>query len=125
MPALIGWKAGLLAAILIAGFASGIYFMWGQVQDARASAQAANEKADTLGKLYEEQAKRQAASDALLAVRKRKDNELSQQLTKLRSDLDGALSNEPKWAAGCIPSAVADRLRLPADADCPDPRPSP
>lgn len=125
MPALIGWKAALLAAVLIMGFGSGIYVMWGQVQDARAVAQAASEQAAALGKQLEDLAKRQAASDALLVVRKRKDNELSQQLTKLRSDLDGALTSEPKWAADCIPGAVADRLRLPADADCPDPRPTP
>lgn len=125
MPTLIGWKAGLLAVILIAGFGSGIYVMWGQVQDARAAAQAAAEKADTLGKQLEDLAKRQAASDALLAVRKRKDNELSQQLIKLRSDLDGALTDEPTWAAGCIPGAVADRLRLPTDPDCVDPRSTP
>lgn len=125
MPSVIGWKAALFAAILVIGFGSGIYVMWGQVQDARAVAQAASEQAETLGKQLEDLAKRQAASDALLAVRKRKDNELSQQLIKLRSDLDGALTDEPKWAADCIPGAVADRLRLPADPDCPDPRPAP
>lgn len=125
MPTVTGWKAALLAAILIIGFGAGIYVMWGQVQDARTTAREAKDKAVELGKSLEDLAKRQAASDALLAVRKRKDNELSQQLIKLRSDLDGALTDEPKWAADCIPGAVADRLRLPADADCPDPRPTP
>lgn len=125
MPTVIGWKAALLATILVIGFGSGIYVMWGQVQDARTVAKEANQKATDLGKQLEDLAKRQAASDALLAVRKRKDNELSQQLIKLRSDLDGALTNEPQWASDCIPGAVADRLRLPADPDCIDPRPAP
>lgn len=125
MPTVIGWKAALFAAILIIGFGSGIYVMWGQVQDARTTAKEAKDKAVELGKSLEDLAKRQAASDALLAVRKRKDNELSQQLIKLRSDLDGALTDEPKWAADCIPGAVADRLRLPADPDCVDPRSAP
>lgn len=125
MPTVIGWKAALFGAVLVIGFGSGIYFMWGQVSDARALAQAASEQAATLGKSLEDMVKRQAASDALLAIRKQKDNELSAQLTRLRSDLNGALNDEPKWASDCIPGAIAERLHLPADPDCPSPRPSP
>lgn len=125
MPTMIGWKAALIAAILVIGFGSGIYVMWGQVQDARSLAKEANQKAVDLGKSLEDLAKRQAASDALLAARKRKDNDLDRQLIKLRSDLDGALNDEPTWSSDCIPGAVADKLRLPADPDCVDPRPSP
>lgn len=125
MPTVIGWKGALLAGLLLAGFGTGIYVMWGQVQDARALAKEASDRADSLGKQLTDLAKRQADTDALLAVRKQKDNELSAQLTKLRSDLNGALNDEPKWASDCIPGTIADRLRLPADPDCPDPRPSP
>lgn len=115
-----GIKIAILLGLFMAGVAGGGYLMWGQVQDARAVARDANQKAVDLGKSLEDLVKRQAASDALLAVRKRKDNELSQQLIKLRSDLEGALTNEPAWASDCIPRAVADKLRLPADPNCPD-----
>jgi len=121
----LGIKLALIAAFVVAGALGGGYFMWGQVQDARALAKEASQKAIDLGKSLEDLAKRQAASDVLLADRKRKDNALNQQLIKLRSDLDGALKDEPAWSADCIPGAIADRLRLPADKDCPDPRPAP
>lgn len=121
----LGIRLALVLGLFLAGVAGGGYFMWGQVQDARTTAKEASDKAAELGKSLEDLAKRQAASDALLADRKRKDNELSQQLIKLRSDLNGALTNEPEWAADCIPGTVADRLRLPADKDCPDPRTTP
>lgn len=119
----LGIKLALIAILFASGAAGGGYLMWGQVQDARAVAKQASERADDLGKQLDDLAKRQADTDALLAVRKRKDNELTAQLTKLRSDLNGALKDEPAWSADCVPSAVADRLRLPLDPDCPRPSP--
>lgn len=119
----VGVTLAIAAALVFTGAAGGGYLMWGQVQDARAVAKDASERATNLGKQLDDLAKRQADTDALLAVRKRKDNELTAQLTKLRSDLNGALKDEPAWSADCVPPAVADRLRLPLDPDCPRPTP--
>ena len=122
MPAL-GVTLAIAAALVVSGAAGGGYMMWGQVQDAREVAREAKDKAENLGKQLDDLAKRQAATDALLALRKAKDNQLTAQLERLRSDLNGALKDEPAWSADCVPSAVADRLRLPLDPDCPRPAP--
>lgn len=125
----------LWLAVFAAGVGAGGYVMHGQVQDARAAADAAQEqakeangKAEELGKSLDLMLARQAQTDASLAVRKRQEATLQAQLKGLNSELDRALKNDPTssaWGADCVPSAIADRLRLPADPDCASPRPSP
>lgn len=114
-------RVGFWLALFAVGAASGGWLMWGQVQDARASAQAANDRAKELGKSLEALRASQVAVDALLADRKRQESVLASQLGRLRSDLDRVLSDDPKsssWAAECVPVAVAQRLRLPVDPRC-------
>lgn len=125
----------LWLAVFAAGVGAGGYFMHGQVQDARAAAASAetrakeaDEKAESLGKSLDSMLARLAQTDASLAVRKRQEAALSAQLKELNSDLDRAFKDDPTsviWGADCVPSAVADRLRLPADPDCPGARPAP
>lgn len=127
MPAL-GVRISIILVLLIAAFSGGGYLMWGQVQDARESAREANDKAVEVGKLLDETIKRQAALDALLAARKQSDSAMSAQLKKLRSDLEGVMKDDPEsatWAPNCVPTAVAERLRLPPDKDCVQPGASP
>lgn len=134
LKALLG-SYWLWLAVFAAGVGSGGYFMHGQVQDARAAAQAAqaqskeaNGKAEELGKSLDSMLARQAQTDASLAARKRQESILQAQLKGLNSDLDRAFKNDPTssvWGADCVPPAVADRLRLPADPDCTSARPSP
>lgn len=125
----------LWLAVFAAGVGAGGYFMHGQVQDARAAAEAAqaqakeaNGKAEELGKSLDLMLARQAQTDASLAVRKRQEAALSAQLKELNSDLDRAFKNDPTssaWGADCVPAAIADRLRLPADPDCAGARAAP
>ena len=114
-------RIGFWLALVAAGALSGGYLMWGQVQDARYAAKAAEDQAVSLGKQLAEVMARQASTDALLAARKRSDNALTAQLKQLRSDLDKAFRHDPEtaaWSDTCVPGVVADRLRLPADPDC-------
>lgn len=134
LKALLG-SYWLWLAVFAAGVGAGGYFMHGQVQDARAAAQAAqdqakeaNGKAEELGKSLDSMLARQAQTDASLAARKRQEAILQSQLKGLNSDLDRAFKNDPTssvWGADCVPAAVADRLRLPADPDCTVSRTSP
>ncbi|MOA31847.1 hypothetical protein D3C78_1530260 [compost metagenome] len=103
------------------GILSGGWLMWGQISDARERAESAELRSIELGKQFEEMAARQAQTDASLATRRRQSDALSAQLGRLRSDLDRITRDDEKasvWAAGCLPGAVADRMRLPADQDC-------
>lgn len=121
----------LWLAVFAAGAGAGGYVMYGQVQDARAAAKAAqdqareaNGKAEELGKSLASVLARQAQTDASLAARKRQEAALTAQLKELNSDLDRAFKNDPisaAWGADCVPDAVAKRLRLPSDPDCPTP----
>lgn len=125
----------LWLAVFAAGVGAGGYIMHGQVQDARAAAQAAqaqakeaNGKAEELGKSLDSMLARQAQTDASLAARKRQESILQAQLKGLNSDLERAFKNDPTssaWGADCVPSAIADRLRLPADPDCDGARAAP
>lgn len=125
----------LWLAVFAAGVGAGGYVMYGQVQDARSSASAAQAQAkeakgqaEELGKSLALVLARQAQTDASLAARKRQEATLQAQLKSLNSDLDRAFKNDPTstaWGADCVPDAVADRLRLPADPDCAGARPSP
>lgn len=134
LKALLG-SHWLWLALFAAGAASGGYLMYGQVQDARAAAEAArkeakeaNGKAEELGKSLASVLARQAQTDASLAARKRQEAALTAQLKELNSDLDRAFKDDPNsatWGADCVPAAVADRLRLPADPDCAGARPAP
>lgn len=134
LKALLG-SYWLWLAVFVAGAGAGGYVMHGQVQDARSAASAAQEQAreakgqaEELGKSLALVLARQAQTDASLAVRKRQEATLQAQLKGLNSDLDRAFKNDQTstvWGADCIPDAVADRLRLPADPDCSGARPSP
>jgi uncharacterized protein HemX len=125
----------LWLAVFAAGVGAGGYVMYGQVQDARSAAQAAqaqakeaNGKAEELGKSLASVLARQAQTDASLAVRKRQEATLQAQLKSLNSDLDRAFKNDQTstvWGADCVPDAVADRLHLPSDPDCSGARPAP
>lgn len=116
-------------ALFAAGVCVGGYIMHGQVMDARAAAEAAkkdakeaSDKAEELGKSLDSVLARQAQTDASLAARKRQEAALQAQLKGLHSDLDRVLKDDPNssvWGAGCVPDAIASRLRLPADPDCP------
>lgn len=127
LKALLG-SYWLWLAVFAAGVGAGGYFMHGQVQDARAAANAAQEqakeangKAEELGKSLDSMLARQAQTDASLAARKRQESILQAQLKGLNSDLDRVFKNDQTssaWGADCVPPAVADRLRLPADPDC-------
>lgn len=115
-------RVGFWLALVAAGAAAGMWFMWGQVHDARQTAQAAQLRADELGKQLDELAKRQALTDATLATRRRHSNDLQTQLAGLRSDLEKVIRDDPQssaWADECLPSAIADRMRAPADPRCP------
>lgn len=134
LKALLG-SYWLWLAVFAAGVGAGGYVMYGQVQDARSAASAAQEqareangRADELGKSLALVLARQAQTDASLAVRKRQEATLQAQLKSLNSDLDRAFKNDQKstvWGADCVPDAVADRLHLPADPDCSRARPAP
>lgn len=134
LKALLG-SYWLWLAVFAAGVGAGGYFMHGQVQDARAAAKAAQEqakeangKAEELGKSLDSMLARQAQTDASLAARKRQESILQAQLKGLNSDLDRVFKNDQTssaWGADCVPPAVADRLRLPADPDCAGARTSP
>lgn len=112
-----------------AGVGLGGYLMLGQVHDARAVAEAAkkdakeaSDRAEELGKSLDSVLARQAQTDASLAARKRQGDDLQAQLKGLHSDLDRVLKDDPKasvWGADCVPDAVAAKLRLPSDPDCP------
>lgn len=125
----------LWLAVFAAGVGAGGYVMYGQVQDARSSASAAQAQAreakgqaEELGKSLALVLARQAQTDASLAARKRQEAILLAQLKGLNSDLDRAFKNDQPssvWGAGCVPDAVADRLHLPADPDCAGARPAP
>lgn len=125
----------LWLAVFAAGAGAGGYVMHGQVQDARSAASAAQEQAreakgqaDELGKSLASVLARQEQTDASLAVRKRQEAILQAQLKGLNSELERAFKNDPTssvWGADCVPAAVADRLRLPADPECSEARPSP
>ena len=127
LKALLG-SYWLWLAVFAAGVGAGGYFMHGQVQDARAASKAAQEqakeangKAEELGKSLDSMLARQAQTDVSLAARKRQESILQAQLKGLNSELDRAFKNDPTssaWGADCVPPAVADRLRLPADPDC-------
>lgn len=131
MPALKSILAGhwLWLALFAAGAGLGGYLMLGQVQDARAVAEAAkkdakeaSDRAEELGKSLASVLARQAQTDASLAARKRQEAALQAQLKGLHSDLDRVLKDDPNssvWGADCVPDAIASRLRLPADPDCP------
>lgn len=134
LKALLG-SYWLWLAVFAAGAGAGGYVMYGQVQDARSSATAAQAQAkeakgqaEELGKSLALVLVRQAQTDASLAARKRQEAILQAQLKGLNSDLDRAFKNDPTstvWGADCVPVAVADRLRLPADPDCSGARPAP
>lgn len=134
LKALLG-SYWLWLAVFAAGVGAGGYFMHGQVQDARALANLAQAQAKEAKGHAEEMGKslalvlaRQAQTDASLAVRKRQEAILQAQLKGLNSDLDRALKNDPTstaWGSDCVPAAVADRLRLPADPNCPGARAAP
>ena len=125
----------LWLAVFAAGVGAGGYVMYGQVQDARSSASAAQAQAkeakgqaEELGKSLASVLARQAQTDASLAARKRQEAILLAQLKGLNSDLDRAFKNDQPssvWGADCVPDAVADRLHLPADPDCAGARTSP
>lgn len=133
MSALKALLAGhwLWLALFAAGVGAGGYLMYGQVQDSRAAAEAAqkdakeaSEKADELGKSLELVLARQAQTDASLAARKRQEAALQAQLKGLNSDLERAFKDDPNsavWGADCVPDVIAKRLRLPPDPGCPDP----
>jgi uncharacterized protein HemX len=134
MKSLLG-SYWLWLAVFATGVGAGGYVMYGQVQDARSSAEAAQAQAkeakghaEELGKSLASVLARQAQTDASLAARKRQEAALSAQLNELNSDLDRAFKDDPtssSWGADCVPDAVADRLRLPKDPDCASARPSP
>lgn len=134
LKALLG-SYWLWLAVFAAGVGAGGYVMYGQVQDARSSASAAQAQAkeakvqaEELGKSLALVLARQAQTDASLAVRKRQEATLQAQLKSLNSDLDRAFKNDQtstSWGADCVPDAVADRLHLPADPDCSSARPTP
>lgn len=134
LKALLG-SYWLWLAVFAAGVGAGGYFMHGQVQDARAAASAAetrakeaDDKAESLGKSLDSMLARLAQTDASLAARKRQESILQAQLKGLNSDLDRAFKNDPTssaWGADCVPAAIADRLRLPADPDCSGARTTP
>lgn len=117
----LGARLGFWIALILIGVGAGGWFMLGQVQDARARAESAETRADELGKSLRELAARQALTDASLATRRRQSDALTAQLGRLRSDLEKVTRDDPasnEWAADCVPAAVADRLRLPADPNC-------
>lgn len=134
LKALLG-SYWLWLAVFAAGVGAGGYVMYGQVQDARSAATAAQAqakeasgKAEELGKSLALVLARQAQTDASLAARKRQESTLQAQLKSLNSDLDRAFKNDPTstvWGADCIPNAVAERLRLPYDPDCAGTRTAP
>lgn len=125
----------LWLSVFAAGAGAGGYVMHGQVQDARAAAKSAQEqakeangKAEELGKSLDSMLARQAQTDASLAARKRQESILQAQLKGLNSDLDRVFKNDQTssaWGADCVPPAIADRLRLPADPDCAGARAAP
>jgi len=137
MSALKSLLAGhwLWLALFAAGVGVGGYIMHGQVKDAREAAEAAkkdakeaSDKADELGKSLASVLARQAQTDASLAARKRQEAALQAQLKGLHSDLDRVLKDDPNaavWGADCVPAAIATRLRLPVDPECPDASGSP
>lgn len=117
----IGARLGFWVALTLIGAAAGGWLMWGQVQDARTRALAAEEQAVELGKRLEEISMRQAQTDASLAARRLQSGDLTSQLFRLRSDLNRMIRDDPastKWASDCVPGAIADRMRLPADPRC-------
>lgn len=134
LKALLG-SYWLWLAVFAAGVGAGGYLMYGQVQDARSAATAAQAQAkeakgqaEELGKSLALVLARQAQTDASLAVRKRQESTLQAQLKSLNSDLDRAFKNDQTstlWGADCVPDAVADRLHLPTDPDCAGARSSP
>jgi uncharacterized protein HemX len=117
----LGARLGFWLVLVLVGAGAAGWFMWGQVSDARSRAKTAEQQAADLGKRLEQIAARQAQTDASLAARRRQSDALTQQLSQFRSDLDRLTRDDPetsKWAADCVPSAAADRLRLPADPAC-------
>lgn len=117
----LGARAGFWVILILIGMGVGGWFMHGQVTDARARAETAEQQVINLGKRLEEIAARQAQTDASLATRRRQSDVLTTQLGQLRSDLRKVMTDDPKsnaWSDDCVPAAVADRLRLPADPTC-------
>lgn len=117
----LGARAGFWIILVLIGMGVGGWFMFGQVTDSRKRAETAEQQVIDLGKRLEEIAARQAQTDAILATRRRQSDALTTQLGQLRSDLQKVMTDDPKsnaWGADCVPSAVADRLRLPADSAC-------
>lgn len=118
----MGARLGFWLALVLIGAGASGWIMWGQVSDARKRADGAEQQVIDLGKRLEEIAARQAQTDASLAARRRQSDALTQQLSQFRSDLDRLTRDDPeiqKWAGDCIPTAIAERMRLPADPRCP------
>lgn len=123
MPALSA-RFGFWLALLVAGFGAGLWLMWGQVEDARARAAAANAQALELGSRLEGYAKtleqlqqRQQQTDESLATRAQQDTTMQAQLSQLRADLKEVMTSDPEakeWGAVPVPGAVAERLWGPA-----------
>lgn len=117
-------RIGFWLALMVAGFGAGLWLMWGQVSDARASAAAANAQALELGSRLEGYAKtltelqeKQRQTDETIAARSEQDTQMITQLSRLRADLKGVIDSDPtskEWGAVPVPGPVADRLWGPA-----------
>ena len=117
-------RIGFWLALLVVGFGAGLWLMWGQVEDARARATAANAQALELGSRLEGFAKtlddlqaRQHQTDESLATRAQQDTTMQAQLSQLRADLKEVMTSDPEskeWGAVPVPGAVAERLWGPA-----------
>lgn len=117
-------RIGFWIALLVVGFGAGLWLMWGQVEDARARASAANAQALELGsrlegyaKTLEQMQERQQQTDASIAARAEQDNQMRSQLSQLRADMREVISSDPEskeWGAVPLPGPVAERLWGPA-----------
>lgn len=130
--ALLGVRPSLWIALAATILGAGCWILWGQAADARARAKSAeeaittlredtNRKLDEYSRAIDDLTARQKETNDLLAGRIRREREMQNQLEKLRGDLRNAYNESEStraWADSCVPSAVADRLRLPPDPAC-------
>src|SRR5574341_678885 len=117
----LGARLGFWIVLILLGAGAGGYVMWGQVQDARAAQKEAQARLLELGKQLSDLQARQSQTDATLATRRKQEANFLGQLSRLRSDLERVIEDDPEasaWGADCVPAAVAERLRLPADPHC-------
>lgn len=121
-------RLGFWIALVLVGLGAGVWLMAGWVEDARSAASAAERRALDLearlsgyAQRLEDLEARQAVTDETVGARAKEDEEMQAQLDELSRRLLGVIRNDPEsssWASGCVPRAVADSLRLPADPSC-------